>query len=62
MENKWKDHTKMISNIHKAIFDYHSYCKKNFKFITNENIKEAIEEITKDYLEYIAEMENLAKL
>lgn len=62
MENKWKDHTKMITNIHKAILDYHSFCKKNFSFLKTEAIAENIEEITKSYLKHIAEMENLAKL
>ena len=62
MENKWKDHTKMINNIHKAIFDYHSYCKKNLNYLKTEEIAEIVEEITKSYLEHIAYMENLAKL
>ena len=62
MENKWKDHTNMVSKIGNAIFEYHSFCKKNFSWTTSEEITKEIEEITKSYLEYIKTMENVAKL
>ena len=62
MENTWKDHTKVISKIGNAIFEYHSCCKKNFNWSTTEEITKEIEEITKSYLEYIKTMENVAKL
>ena len=62
MENTWKDHTKVVSKIGNAIFEYHSFCKKNFSFFTSEEIIKEIEEITKSYLEYIKTMEDIAKL
>ena len=52
----------MVSKIGNAIFEYHSFCKKNFSFFTSEEIIKEIEEITKSYLEYIKTMEDIAKL